>query len=67
LLHASRAAEALCLQIPPLPLRPHFVRTRVRLHEYPAGALAVFWRPHRLADYDPQGIQGIMVDRALAA
>lgn len=45
--------KRLCLPIPPSPLRPHFVRTRVRLHEYPDGALAVFWGPHRLADYDP--------------
>lgn len=43
------------LQIPPSPLRPHFVRARVRVHEYPDGCLAVFLGPHRLADYDAAG------------
>jgi hypothetical protein len=27
----------------------------VRVHEYPDGNLAVFWGPHRLADYDARG------------
>ena len=57
--------KRLSLQIPPSPLRPHFVRTKVRVHEYPDGRLAVFWGPHRLADYDPQGT--IIDARALAA
>lgn len=47
--------RGLALQIPPSPLRPHFVRTTVRVHEYPDGRLAVFHGPHRLADYDPEG------------
>ena len=41
------------LQIPKSPLRPHFVRAEVRLHEYPDGAVALFWGPHRLADFPP--------------
>ena len=41
------------LQIPPSPLRPHFVRASVRLHEYPDGAVALFWGPHRIADFAP--------------
>jgi transposase len=45
----------LCLQIPPSPLRPHFVKASVRVQEYPDGRLAVFLGPHRLADYDPSG------------
>lgn len=45
----------LSLQIPPSPLRAHFVRAKVRVHEYPDGRLAVFWGPHRLADYDAAG------------
>lgn len=44
-----------CLQIPPNPLRPHFVKASVRVHEYPDGGIAVFLGPHRLADYDPKG------------
>jgi len=47
--------RGLTLQIPPSPLRAHFVRTTVRVHEYPDGRLAIFHGPHRLADYDPQG------------
>jgi transposase len=45
----------LCLQIPPSPLRPHFVKASVRVHEYPDRRIAVFLGPHRLADYDPRG------------
>ena len=43
------------LQIPPSPLRAHFVRAKVRLHEYPDGAVALFWGPHRIADFAPDG------------
>ena len=43
------------LQIPPSPLRPHFVRATVRVHEYPDGRLAVFHMQRRLAGADPQG------------
>ena len=57
--------KRLSLQIPRSPLRPHFVRNKVRVHEYPDSRLAVFWGPHRLADYDPQG--RIIDARALAA
>ena len=45
----------LSLQIPPSPLRPHFVRAVVRVHEYPDGRLAIFHGPHRLAEYDAEG------------
>ena len=45
----------LSLQLPPSRLRPHFVKATVRVHEYPDGHLAVFWGPHRLADYDANG------------
>jgi transposase len=47
--------RGLTLQIPPSPLRAHFVRAMVRLHEYPDGRLAIFHGPHRLAGYDHQG------------
>ena len=43
----------LALQIPPSPLRPHFVRATVRVHEY--RRLAIVLGPHRLAAYDPEG------------
>lgn len=41
------------LQIPPSPLRPHFVRATVRVHEYPDGTVAVMNGPHRLASFPP--------------
>jgi hypothetical protein len=40
---------------PAFRLRPDFVRTKVRVHEYPDGQLAIFWGSHRLADYDACG------------
>jgi hypothetical protein len=43
------------LPIPPSPLRPHFVKAKVRLHEDPDGAVAIFLGPHALARYDAQG------------
>src|SRR5215470_13776486 len=47
--------RGLSLQIPSSPLRAHFVRATVRVHEYPDGRLAVFHGPHRLVDCDPAG------------
>jgi len=47
--------ERLSLQLPPSRLRAHFVKATVRVHEYPDGRLAVYWGPHRLADYDAAG------------
>jgi len=43
------------LQIPESPLRPHFVRAKARIHEYPDGAVSIHLGPHRLADYDAKG------------
>jgi len=40
-------------QVPPSPLRPHFVRATVRVHEYPDGGVALFKGPQRLADFPP--------------
>jgi transposase len=48
--------QRLSLQLPPSRLRPHFVKANVRVHEYPDGELAVYWGPHRLADYDASGV-----------
>ena len=57
--------RGLSLQIPPSPLRAHFVRATVRIHEYPDGRLAVFHGPHRLAHYDAEG--NLRDDAKLAA
>jgi hypothetical protein len=32
------------------------VKAKVRVHEYPDSHLAVFWGPHRLADYNANGM-----------
>jgi len=47
--------RGLALQVPPSPLRPHFVRAKLRVHEYPDGTIAIFLGPHRLVQYDPKG------------
>jgi transposase len=43
------------LQLPESRLRPHFVKTLVRLHEYPDGTTSVFLGPHRLATFAADG------------
>lgn len=48
--HAGRV-----LQIPESRHRRHFVRQRVRVHEYPDGSLALFHGPRRLARYSCDG------------
>jgi len=47
--------EGRSLQLPPSRLRSHFVKATVRVHEYPDGQVAVYWGPHRLADYAADG------------
>ena len=47
--------RGLSLQIPPSPIRPHFVKVRVRVHDYPDGTLAVFHGPRCLARYRADG------------
>ena len=39
------------LQIPPSPLRPHYVRAKVRVHHYPDGTYAIFLGPRAIARY----------------
>jgi transposase len=46
------------LQIPPSRLRPHFVRATLRLNEYPDGSVALFWGPHRIAEFPPPAEAG---------
>jgi hypothetical protein len=47
--------QGLSLQIPPSPIRPHFVKARVRVHDYPDGTLAIFHGPRCLARYWADG------------
>src|SRR5207248_5988436 len=41
------------LQIPPHPARPHFVKAKVRVHQYPSGELAIFHGPRCLVRWRP--------------
>ena len=43
------------LQIPEHRHRRHFVKAKVRVHDYPDGRLALFHGPRRLAGYAPDG------------
>jgi transposase len=47
--------KRLSLQIPEDKHRHHYVKTKVRVHEYPNGHLAIFHGPRRLAEYGPDG------------
>jgi len=43
----------------PHPARAHFVRAKVRVHEYPDGAMAIFHGPRCLVRWDqPPGEAG---------
>lgn len=43
------------LQLPESPMRPHYVKARVRVHEYPDGRLGIFHGPKCLARYHADG------------
>jgi len=42
------------LQIPPHPARAHFVKAKVRVHDYPNGELAIFHGPRCLRRWTPE-------------
>jgi hypothetical protein len=45
----------LVLQLPPSPLRPHFVKAKVRVHHYPDDTLAIFHGPRCLTRFAGDG------------
>ena len=47
--------RTLKLQIPESPLRPHFVKARVKVHLHPDGSHAVFHGPRGIGRYDEKG------------
>jgi len=49
------AYEGRTLQLPESPVRAHYVKARVKVHQYPDGTLAVFHGPRCLARYSAQG------------
>jgi transposase len=44
------------LQIPPSPLRPHFVKARVKVRQYLDGSHAIFHGPRCIGRYDAGGV-----------
>src|SRR5271166_2055247 len=50
--------RTLKLQIPESPLRPHFVKARVKVHVYPDGSHALFHGPRCIGRYDGKGDPG---------
>ena len=48
------AYEGRTLQLPQSPVRAHYVKARVKVHEYPDGALSVFHGPRCIARYRAQ-------------
>ena len=47
--------RTLKLQIPASPMRPHFVKARVKVHVYPDGSHALFHGPRCIGRYDEKG------------
>jgi hypothetical protein len=52
------------LQIPPSPLRPHFVKARVRVRQYHDGTHAIFHGPRCLGRYDAAGRLNVEIEQA---
>ena len=50
------AFHRLRLQIPPSPLRAHFVKARVKVRQYPDGTYAIFHGPRCIGRYDVAGV-----------
>ena len=48
--------KRLRLQIPPSPLRAHFVKSRVKVRQYHNGTHAIFHGPRCLGRYDERGV-----------
>src|SRR5271168_4968726 len=50
------SSRTLKLQIPESPMRPHFVKARVKVHVYADGSHAVFHGPRCIGRYDQNGV-----------
>jgi transposase len=59
--------NGLRLQLPESRLRPHFVKAKVQVRQYPDGTLAVDLGPHRLARYTSEGSLIIPAGSSVAA
>lgn len=58
--------QGLSLQIPEDRHRHHYVKAKVRVHEYPDGHLTVFHGPRRLAVFEPDGTRMETAERQAA-
>jgi hypothetical protein len=58
--------KTLVLQIPEDRHRHHYVKAKVKVHEYPDGHLAVFHGPRRLADYNADGTPKEKIEKQAA-
>src|SRR5271157_245828 len=47
--------RTLKLQIPESPMRPHFIKARIKVHVYPGGSHALFHGPRCIGRYDEKG------------
>tara|TARA_B100002003_G_C14138993_1_gene547773 strand:- start:571 stop:819 length:249 start_codon:yes stop_codon:yes gene_type:complete len=47
--------EGIIIRIPKDKYRFHYVKTKIRVHRYGDGSLALFHGPRKLADYDCNG------------
>jgi hypothetical protein len=61
------AYAGLRLQLPETRARAHYVKARVKVHEYPDGTLAVFHGPRPIARYDAEGQAITKTDLQVAA
>lgn len=61
------AYRGITLQLPESRARAHYVKARVKVREYPGGALAIFHGPRLLARYTAQGELAAAEPKRLAA
>lgn len=61
------AYRSLRLQLPESPMRPHYVKARVRVRAYPDGSLAIWLGPRCLCRYDRDGGESPAPTRASMA
>ena len=59
----TMAFNRLCLQIPPSPLRPHFVHARVKVRQYQDSAHLIFHGQRCLGRYDSAGMMKEVADK----
>ena len=45
------------LQLPPSPIRHHYVKAKVKVRRYDDGSIAVFHGPRRIARFNPDGLE----------